>query len=204
MEVRLMGWLPRNVATTLRNAVVVSVGGGKATVTIDGGDAAGIPIYGGSPKAGDKVLVAVQGDSMLVLGAGGQPTSGHCRGGLSGTAPGATATKLTLAKHQGSNDVTVSGTAATVGKEGYWAISALVNSTVACAADTRCFASILLLGSPDSVISRASYGTGESFLGVNATVYLEAGARVGFDYYNAGAAATIQTSSFYIKYLGAS
>jgi hypothetical protein len=73
------------VFATLRPASVVSVGGGRATVTIDGGDAAGLPIYGGSPKAGDKVLVAVQGDSMLVLGGGvGQLlTPFTYRGGLS-------------------------------------------------------------------------------------------------------------------------
>jgi hypothetical protein len=83
MEVRLM-WLPRSTFATLRNAVVVSVAGGKATVAIDGGDAAGLPVYGGTPKAGDKVLVAVQGDQMLVLGAGlGQTVTPFTyRGGL--------------------------------------------------------------------------------------------------------------------------
>jgi hypothetical protein len=70
MEVRLMGWLPRNTFATLRNATVSAVSAGRATVAIDGGTATGIPIYGGSPASGDKVLVAVQGDQMIVLGAG--------------------------------------------------------------------------------------------------------------------------------------
>jgi hypothetical protein len=201
--------MPRDTFAMLRNATVSAVNGTRADVSIDGGTATGLPVYGGVPDAGDRVLVAVQGGSMVVLGKGGgsasgsaQDTSGHARGGLSGTVPSGTATKLTLAKHQGTADVTVSGTAATVNKAGYWAISALVSSTVAPAANTRSFASILLLGSPDSVISRSSYGAGESFLGVNAVAYLEAGQRIGFDYYNAGAAATIQTSFFYFKYLG--
>jgi hypothetical protein len=65
-----MTWIPRDTFSMLRNATVSAVNAGRADVSIDGGSATGIPIYGGSPAAGDKVLVAVQGGSMIVLGAG--------------------------------------------------------------------------------------------------------------------------------------
>jgi hypothetical protein len=131
-------------------------------------------------------------------------TSGHCRGTLSGTAPGATATKLTLAKQVGSADVTISGTTATVSKAGYWAISATINGSQAVTQGSRAFVSILTVGTPDSVMSRASIGPGESWVGISTVVYLEAGARIAIDYYNAAGGSTIASSFFYFKYLGAS
>jgi hypothetical protein len=66
-----MGWLPRTAPATLRNATVAALANGNATLAIDGGSALNVPIYGASPAVGDKVLVAVQGDSMVVLGKAG-------------------------------------------------------------------------------------------------------------------------------------
>jgi hypothetical protein len=55
------------------------------------------------------------------------------------------------------------------------------------------------------VISRASIGAGETFVGVSHIVYLDANSQVAVDYYNASGASTISGtgSFFYIKYLGA-
>lgn len=132
-------------------------------------------------------------------------TSGHCRGTMSGTVPASTGTKLSLVKQQGSADVTVSGTTATVSKTGYWAVSATISGSAAVAAGARGFVSIILVGSPDTVLSRASFGAGEAFIGITTVVHLDAGSGVAFDYYNASGASTISnTSSFRFKYLGAS
>jgi hypothetical protein len=136
----------------------------------------------------------------------GQDTAGHARGTLSATVPSGTATKLAITKQQGTVDVTVAGTVATVKKAGYWAISATVSSNVVPDSSHRAFTSILLAGSPDKVLARASFGVGESFIGVSTVAHLNADSGISFDYYNANpsSALVLATSTFHFKYLGAS
>ena len=61
-------WNPPIQQTRIRNAVVVSVSGGTATVRMDGTrDISNVPVYG-TASAGQGVLVLEQGGSLLVLG----------------------------------------------------------------------------------------------------------------------------------------
>jgi hypothetical protein len=202
MEVRLMGWLPRNTFSTLRNAVVVSVGGGKATVTIDGGDAAGLPIYGGSPAAGDKVLVAVQGDSMLVLGAGGQPTSGHAYGSVTASVPSAAATQLGIQSAPGAVAVSGGGLGPLIlAKTGFWALTVSVEGFTGMNSGTRGFAEVRIQEGTDTRYLRANVGANEDRITVSGVVRVATGAKITFGAYTSAAGFTA-SGLYTVKYLG--
>lgn len=54
-------------AAVFRYGTVVSVGGGAATVTVDGVAVAGVPLYCAGVVAEDQVLLLAQGGDLIVL-----------------------------------------------------------------------------------------------------------------------------------------
>jgi hypothetical protein len=199
MEVRLMPWLPRVGYTTLRNATVSAVNAGAADVSIDGGTATGLPVYGGAPAAGDKVLVAAQGDSMIVLGKGGGVT-GHARGDIGSLAvPTATATRITTLTSTAFEGVEITTSNIKLIKAGYWSITVHLAGLLQ-ASGQRSFISFIV---NNNVLARFPAGSpGENLATASATIYFTANRLLEFDCYTAGAATTV-TGKFYIKYLGA-
>lgn len=108
-----MPYIPPQQSARYRYATVQAVGGGLCDLDFgDGGSMAGVPVYGGSPAVGERVMVLVQGSGAVVVPPTPQPVYGHPGTAVAVTVNTGTeqvCNTLTLTAAAGSHIVYVTG-----------------------------------------------------------------------------------------------